>query len=165
MVIVRTQLPKKDENSRKCQIFRNLHQSLIPQQTVFLRTIVSHQLSKLFFCFSTNTGDSRRQRLKNSTSKGIWNVTSHLSSKKQNHHLQNLFTNYSSPKWLAEATCIVDFIKSDNFLLASDYLAMADNNWTMTVSENQIWKCLMKFSYKKVAGPEGIPKNLCEWEK
>ena len=52
------------------------------------------------------------QKLKQSSIKGVWNVTNQLSGKKQKNHLQSLLTQYNSPKSLAEA--IASTIKSDN---------------------------------------------------
>ena len=80
-----------------------------------------------------------------------------LSGKKKKPHLQNLLTDFTSPRSLAEA--IADTMKINDS--PDDTFPMLESdNWTISISESEIQKCLMKLSLKKAPGPEGIPNQV-----
>ena len=114
---------------------RTLIDSSIPQKTVYLTNkdkLLMTPLTKLLINQKWNAFRSKdwdlymhlkvkvreevkkakllwTRKMKHSSPNGLWNVVGQLSGKKQKHCLQNLLTDFTSPKNLAEA--IADTMK------------------------------------------------------
>ena len=97
------------------------------------------------------------QKLKHSSPKGFWNITGHLSGKKQKNGLQGLLTKDSSPSSLAEA--IATTITTNDGLSRFKHYT-DDSNWTLTFSEFEVQQSLQKLSLNKAAGPEDISNKI-----
>ena len=98
------------------------------------------------------------RKLKDSSPKGFWNITSHLSGKRKRNDLRNLLMNESSPASLAET--IAATITSDGFSYSNHHTYNDDGTWKLTFSEFEVQKCLQKLSPSKAAGPEDIPNKI-----
>ena len=97
------------------------------------------------------------QKLKHSSAKGFWNITSHLSGKRRKNDFQNLLTGDCTPISLAES--IAATITTNDAPLCPWHLTDNDN-WIITFSEFEVLKCLQNLSPNKAAGPEDIPNKL-----
>lgn len=99
------------------------------------------------------------QKLRNS-SNGVWNVTKYLSGKERRNPLQNLLTQYSSPRSLAEAIAATMKTDDDGLTKSDCARTLEDDDWTVDISVHEVQEYLRTLPPNKAAGLDGIPNKI-----
>ena len=103
------------------------------------------------------------QKVKQSTN-SFWKTVKHLSGKENKVQMQNLITEFSTPRNLAEAlanTMTEEAESTRETLDFSDYdHDLEDDMWSVDFSEFDVWMHLWELSPNTAAGEDGIPNRI-----